>query len=416
VSTVAPFPRQVEATRLQLGGLVVGAAALIACVVGAFFSRDWAQFFRAYLAAYVFFLGLGLGSLVILMVYHLTGGAWGFLLRRILEAGTRTIPILAVLFVPLAFGLVYLYEWARPEVVEVNKNIQHKAIYLNPVFFLVRAALFFVLWSGLAFILDAWSRRQDQTADPGLMSKFARLSGPGLVVYGLTLTFASVDWIMSLQTTFRSTIFGPLVASGQLLSAFALSAIVLAWLAPRPPMSEHFSELGLNDVGNLLLTFLIIWAYMVFFQFMLIWIANLPYEVIWYLPRSRGGWQWVTWVLVVFHLFIPFFLLLMRDVKRHAPTLARVAGLLLAMQLVFSYYLVLPAFPKTDISEHWMDFLTPLAIGGLWLADFLWELTRRPLLPAHDVNEEAAAHLRKLALEEEMEQAQEDDMQEATHV
>ena len=410
MSSADLFPRKQEADRLQRGALAVGVVALVACGAGAF--ADPAQFFRAYLAAYFFFLGLGLGCLVILMVYHLTGGVWGFLIRRILEAATRTIPALAVLFVPVACGLVYLYPWARPEVVEVSKTIQHKQIYLNPAFFWVRAAVFFVAWSALAFLFNAWSRRQDRVGDPALTSKMARLSGPGLIVYGLTLTFASVDWIMSLVPLFRSTIFGPLVASSQLLSAFALAVIVLAWVVNRPPVSEYASGAALNDLGNMLLTFLIIWAYMCFFQFMLTWIANLPYEVIWYLARSGGGWQWVTWVLVVFGFFIPFFLLLMRDVKRNATALARVAWLLLVMQLVFAYYQVLPAFPGTELGDHWMDFLTPLAVGGLWLADFLWELQRRPLLAAHDVNEEAAAHLRQGEREDE---ADEEELQESTH-
>jgi hypothetical protein len=395
MSTV-PSARHEELAPLQRRALVVGIAALVACAIGAPFSPT--QFFRAYLTAYLFYLGIALGSLVILMVYYLTGGAWGFLIRRVLEAGTRTLPLLAVLFVPAAAGLVYLYPWAQPGVVLANKDLQR--FYLNPQFFWLRAALFFVLWLALAYVFNAWSRRQDETGDPRLAEKLTKLSGPGLVVYGLTITFASVDWVMSLQPAFRSTVFAPIIASGQILSAHAFALIVLAWLVARPPVADLISVDALNDLGNLLLTFLVIWAYLVWFQFMLIWIANLPHEISWYLDRSRGGWRWVAWALFVFHFAVPFFLLLMRDVKRDPTSLAQVAGLLLFMQLVFMYYQVLPAFGDTPITEHWMDFLTPLAVGGPWLAYFLRELKRGALLPRHDLNQGAALHLRQIDREE----------------
>lgn len=401
------FPASHNDRRLRLlrGGLVAAVVALAACIVGAFSSPQ--QFFRAYLSAYLLVLGLGLGSLVVLMIYHLTGGAWGFLLRRTLEAAARTLPLLAVLFIPIGFGMTELYEWARPEAVEASENLQHKAIYLNVPFVWGRALLFFVLWIGTALLLNVWSRKQDREDSPQLAERMAGLSGPGLVIYGLCITFASVDWVMSLQPEFHSTIFAPIIVSGQLLSAFAVAVLTFTWLSDGPPVVEFASKEALNDIGNLLFTFLIIWAYMVFFQFMLIWIANLPLEVGWYLPRSAGGWFWVTWALVVFHLIVPFFLLLMRDVKRNPAALAQVAGLILFMQLVFDYWQVQPSFPETSLAEHWMDFLMPVGLGGLWLANFLWELQRYPLLPLRDINQEAATHLREVDLEEMAEEEEE---------
>jgi hypothetical protein len=396
MSTLPSAPRE-ELVPWQRRALAVGAITLLACAIGAPFSPT--QFFRAYLTAYVFYLGIALGSMVILMVYYLTGGAWGFLIRRVLEASMRTLPLLVVLFLPIAGGLSYLYPWAQEGVVLANPNLQRW--YLNTPFFWGRAALFFLLWLILAHFLNAWSRRQDDTGDPRLVERLERLSAPGLVIYGLCITFAAVDWIMSLQPGFRSTIFGPIVASGQILSGQAFALIVLAWLVARPPVADLISVEALNDLGNLLLTFLIIWAYLVWFQFMLIWIANLPYEVIWYLPRSRDGWQWVAWALFVLHFAIPFFLLLLRDIKRDPVTLAQVAGLLLFMQLVFQYYQVMPAFGDTSIAEHWMDFLTPFGLGGLWLAYFLWQLQGGLLLPRHDANQEAALHYHELDREEE---------------
>jgi hypothetical protein len=399
MSTALPQDLRREVDRRQWQALVLGVAALVPCVVGAFF--DPPQFFRAYLAAYQFFLGFALGSMVILTIYHLTGGAWGFLVRRTLEAAMRTLPLLAVLFVPIACGLPYLYLWAQDWQVKAFKDLQHKEVYLYPPFFWGRAALYFILWMGMAYLLNAWSRRQDEAESPRPGRKMTRLSGPVLIVYGITITFASVDWLMSLQPSFHSTIFGPIYAGGQILSALCLALIVLAWLLVRSPVGGRISQDALNDLGNLLLTFLVIWTYLVWFQFMLVWIANLPYEVSWYLPRIEGGWRWVAWALFVLHFAVPFLLLLGRDVKRDPKSLAQVAGLLLVMQVVFVYWQTMPAFNREapGIAQHWMDFLTPLGLGGLWLADFLWELKRAPLLPRHDPNREAAIHVREVEAE-----------------
>jgi hypothetical protein len=396
MSTLAVADRA-DLGRVRWWALIVGAAALVVCIVGGFFSPE--QFFRSYLASYLFYQGLGLGCLAILMLFYLTGGAWGFLIRRLLEAGTRTLPLLALLLVPVGLGLGYLFPWARPEVVAEDKKLQWQQIYLNLPFWWGRAVLFFAVFLALAYFLNAWSRREDETGDPRYARWLENFSGPGLVAYGICMHFGAVDWIMSLQPAFHSSIFGPVVVSGQMLSALALVLIVLGWAARRPPLDGAVSVEALSDLGNLLLTFLIVWAYMVFFQFMLIWIADLPYEVIWYTNRSRDGWEWVAWALFLLHFAVPFFLLLQRTVKRNPATLAGVAGLLLFMQLVFSDYQVLPAFTGTTLAQHWMDFVMPFGLGGLWLAYFLWQLGRRPLLPGHDLNQEHALRLRREDLE-----------------
>ena len=304
----------------------------------------------------------------------------------------RTLPLLAILFVPIVLGVGMLYLWAQPEVVAVTPSLQHKQIYLNVPFFIARAVVFFVLWLILAGLLSFWSREQDRTGDPQLSVKLAYLSGLGLVVYGITLHFAAVDWLMSLQPAFHSTIFGPLLASGQVLEGFAFALIPLAWLVGRPPLAKAISLDAVNDLGSLLFTFLIIWAYMTFFQFMLIWIADLPYDVIWYLPRSEGPWPWIVGILLIFHFVLPFFLLLLRDIKRNPRALAALGGVLLLMHLVYLYYQVLPAFPDTDLSDHWMDVVAPFGMGGLWLAYYLHHLKQSPFLALHDGNREAAIH------------------------
>jgi hypothetical protein len=393
MSTVPPSLRT-EIDRMQWWSVAVGIVAVLVCVIGAPFSP--AQFFRAYLVSYCFYLGLPLGSLAILMLYHLTGGAWGFLIQRLLEAGLRTLPLFAVLFAPIACGLGYLYLWARPEAVAQSKDLQWKQIYLNAPFFWGRAALYFIVWIVLAYFFSAWSRLEDETGEARLPRRFRHLSGPGLILYGITITFASVDWVMSLQPAFRSTIFGPIFAAGQLIVAQSFALMVMAWLAARPPLLDLISRQTFNDLGNLLFTYLNVWAYLTFAQLMLIWIANLPEEIIWYLPRSQGGWQWVAWALFIFHFVVPFFCLLLRQVKRDPVALARVAGLLFFMQLVFMYFQIMPAFPDTTVAEHWMDFVMPLGLGGICLACFLWQLKSAPLLPAHDRSREGAVHLRLL--------------------
>jgi hypothetical protein len=393
-----PAADEAQLERWQWRALAVGVATMVVCIIGAFF--DPGQFFRAYLSAYQFYLGIGVGCWVILMLYHLTGGAWGFLIRRILEAAMRTLPLLAVLFTPVACGVGSLYLWARPEIVAGSAELRYNHIYLNKEFFWARAALYFISWIAITFILDYWSRQQDRTGNPRISRWNRLLSAPSLVWYGATITFASVDWVMSLQPSFHSTIFGPYYATGQILSGMAFALLLLSWLAYRPPLADIIALETLNDLGNLLFAFLIIWAYMTYFQFMLIWIADLRDEVIYFLPRSRGGWQWVAWAIFVLHFAVPFFLLLMRDIKRNPKALGAVAGLVLGMHLVFSYFQIMPPFWGTTIADHWMDFLTPFAVGGLWVAYFLWQFRRRPLLAVNDPSRGHTAELRHLDLEE----------------
>jgi hypothetical protein len=396
VSTL-PVAERWDLRRVQRGALLVGVGALVICIIGAFFDPE--QFFRSYLAMYLFIQGLGFGCLAILMVYYLTGGAWGFVIRRLLEAGTRTLPLLALLLIPIGCGLGYLFLWARPEAVAHDATLQWQRVYLNVPFWWARSILYFVVLLLFTFLLNRWSYLQDVTGDPRYAHRLGMIAGPGLVAYGIILHFGAVDWLESLQPAFHSSIFGPYVATGQLLSAHALVLIVLAYLVRRPPLADVVSIGALTDLGSLLFTFLILWAYMTFFQFMLIWIANLPFEVVWYLDRSRDGWQWVAWAVFILHFGVPFFLLLMRRIKRNPAALAAVAGLIVFMHLVFVDYDVLPAFPNTSMAQHWMDFLMPFGLGGLWLANFLWELQRRPLLPEHDANQPHAIHLRAEDLE-----------------
>jgi hypothetical protein len=371
-----------ELRRYQTPALVVGVIALAVLIVGAFFSPT--QFFRSYLMAFVFWTGLALGCLGILMMQYLTGGAWGIVIRRQLESATRTLPLMALLFIPLAFGVGYLYIWSHPGVVAANHTLQQKKEYLNIPFFLVRAAVYFLVWIGAAWFLNRWSWRQDQTADPTFSRRLQRLSGPGLFVLSITLTFAMIDWVMSLEPLWYSTIYGVTFMAGVALAAYAFTVATLILLARYRPLAGRLRPRHYRDLGNLMLAFVMVWAYCSFAQYLLIWSGNLREEIPWYLRRIQGGWGWVAVSLIAIHFFLPFFLLMSRTVKRDARWLMIVALIVILMRFVDVFWLVEPAFYEADLRVHWMDFAALIGFGGLWLAVFVWQLRARPLLPLND--------------------------------
>lgn len=388
LSSVAPA----ESRWLLRAALLAGVGCGIALGIGAIF--DPAQFFRAYLAAYLWCLNIALGSMVLVMIYYITGGAWGFIIRRMLEASVKTLPLLAIGFIPVALGAGSLYLWAQPDIVASNRLLQQQSIYMNWPFWCIRAAVYFTLWLTVAFFLCRWSRKQDASSKPGMFLWLNGLSGFGLLIYGITTHFASVDWIISLQPEYHSSICGPLLASQQLLSGFAAAVFALTLLCHRKPLADLVSTKTLTDLGSLLLAFVILWSYMWWFEFMLIWIANLPADVIWYVDRVRGGWLWVVIVLVVFGFTTPFLLLLQRVVKQRPAALGRIAMLVLLMQLMFTHWTILPAFRPANFGDWWMSLLTPPALGGIWLAMFLWQFRRAPLLAQNDQNVLAVVRLR----------------------
>ncbi len=365
---------------VQRAALTIGAVALVLCVAGALLVSSPAQMLRSYLFAYLFWLSMPLGCMAILMVHHLVGGGWGLVIRRILEASIRTVPLMAVLFVPFAWQLSALYVWARPEEVAADELLRHKQVYLNVPFFWIRAVIYFGSWIALAHLLNKWSRQQEIRPDSSIVRRLQLLSGPGLVIYGLTVTFASFDWAMSLDPHWFSTMYGILFVCSQVLAAFALSICTLVLLCRFKPLADVVTPDHLNDLGNFLLASVMLWAYMAFAQYLIVWSGNLPEEVTWYIGRQRGGWRGVALLLIVFHFALPFVLLLSRGVKRQAGNIIMVAGLLLVMRLIDNFWLVMPTF-RPSLSVHWMDVLAPVGIGGLWIGAFIGQLKRRPLLP-----------------------------------
>ena len=381
--------REARAGRLPRAALAAAILAGAGSALGAILDLD--AFLQAYLVAWLFWLGAALGSLALLMLQHVTGGRWGVATRRILEAAARTLPLLALLFVPLAVFLDRVYPWAGES---HREDLGHKTLYLNAPFFLARAAFYFVCWSALAVLLGRWSARLDREPDPFLERRLRVLSAPGLVVYGLTMTFAAFDWGMSLEPHWFSTMYGVIFVVGQGLTALSF-AVLAAWLLGlRHSGADAWLTPGVfQDLGNLLLAFVMLWGYVSFSQYLIIWSGNLTEEIPWYLNRSRGGWEWVAAALALLHFAVPFVLLLNRPLKRNPRTLAGIALLVFLLRWVDLFWTLAPAHHPGELRVHVLDVLVWAALGGLWLAGFGFFLGERafpasppPPLPAgHEV-------------------------------
>jgi hypothetical protein len=354
---------------VQRLGLVLFAAGFAVMAAALFFAPG--RIFPSYLMGFLFWMGLTLGCFPVLMIYHLVGGVWGTPLRKFLEAGISTLPLMAALLVPLIFGLKYLYKWAQPAALAADPLLQRKEIYLNLPGFLCRMIVFLVVWWVLAALLLRWSRRQANANDRDAVVALRKISAPGLVLFGLVTSFAYVDWVMALEPDWYSSVFPVIILTGQILAALALSIV----LASSTEAKETITAEQLNQLGNLLLAFVMLWAYMSFAQIIIIYAGNLPHEIGWYLHRMRGGWLIVSWVLALFAFGIPFSLLLFRRIKRSMKRLRGLAIGLLLVQAVCIFWYVAPSF-RPAISIDWVDPFPFLGVGGAWIAAFIYHLNR----------------------------------------
>lgn len=382
-----------ELERLQRPALAVGILLLAASVVGAFFSPG--DFFHGYLAGYLFWLGIALGSMAYLMIQYVTGGAWGVVTRGALEAASRTLPLLAILFIPIAFGMGSLYDWAHRAhtgIVQHDRLLQHRSGYMNPVFFVVRAAIYLVIWMVFAYFLNRWSAEEE--VSPGTMrSKLTKLSVGGLIVYLFSMSFAAVDWAQSLETRWASTMWGLLFISAQGLTAMAFLIIVMMLLSRREPMAGVLKPDHFHDLGKMLFANLMLWAYFAFSQYLIVWSTNLTDEISYYITRTRTSWGWFGVALIVFLFLIPMLLLLNRNLKRNAYLLSTVAAIILVMTYFDELWIVLPGFYRLGFRIQWLDVTTPFGLGGVWLWAYLRELPKRPLVAARGPElEMALAH------------------------
>ncbi len=357
---------------LQAASWSVAALCGALCVALAYFQTT--QFFRAYLWAYLFWFGLAAGSLSLLMLYHVAGGAWGVLIRRLLEAASGTLPLMALLFVPVLFGLHSLYGWTDRAHVASDEVLRIKSAYLNVPFFVARTFLYFAVWIAFAFLLrhrrgvlmvDAETKPKGQFFQP-------LLSGWGLVLYCLTASFAAIDWVMSLEPKWNSTVFGMLFIVGHVLTALA-ALILFRWIiqkmgAPSPPPAQTKPWL---DIGNLLLAFLMLWAYLSFMQFLVIWMGNKKEETVYYLNRNQGIWLAIAISLIAAHFALPFVLLLFRAMKRKPGRLAAAAAFILWMRVLDTLWQVGPDTYRHASNWSWLYPGLFLAMGGIWAGWFV---------------------------------------------
>ena len=368
-----------EAAGWQKRYLTIGVLAAVATIVGLFMQSE--QTMRGYLIGYMLWLGLSLGCLTLLMVQHLSGGLWGLSIRRVMEAGSRVLPLMLVLWIPLFLGRHYLYDWMTGDGVTENNSW-----YLNMPFWWIRQVIYFTVWLGLMYVLNKRSALQDEASATGHQPRFQLLSGIGIVLYALTISFAAVDWVMSLDPHWGSTIYGMIFMAGQGLSALSFCIVMLAVLTRYSPMREIIMAEQFHDIAKLMLAFVMLFAYFSFSQWLIIWAGNLPDEISFYLARIRGGWGLIALVIIMFHFALPFALLLSRNLKRDGQKMIGLALLLMFMRLVDIYWYVVPNFAHARGHFYFSIWylVAPIALGGLWLGYFFYNLQQRPILPAYE--------------------------------
>jgi hypothetical protein len=359
---------------------IAGGVLLLLLLVTLFINPT--QFFRAYLIGWTFWTGISVGSLALLMLQHMTGGGWGLVIRRVLEAATRTLPMMAVLFIPVILGSQWLYDWTHHEELAQHPVVQFKAPYLNLPFFTIRAIVYFGVWITLAFFLNRWSLLQDRTAEVRYTKNMRVLSGPGMIALIFTVTFASIDWYMSLEPEWFSTIYGFIFVASWSLSALAFVIAAMATLVKDEPLRRIVQPLHFQDLGKLLLALVMLWAYFAFSQYLIIWSGNLPEEIVYYLQRTHGMWGAVIVGIFLLHFAAPFLFLLSRDLKRDPSRLMMVALLVLLMRMIDLLWMLVPAFHGHN--WVWLDAIALIAFGGLWLGIFAWQLGKRSLIPIND--------------------------------
>ena len=365
--------------RAGIVAAVVGLAAVVVLLIG-----HPESFFHGYIFAITFWLSFPLGCMTLLMIHHLSAGGWGVVTQRMLEAGMLTIVPLALLFIPVFFGMHSLYEWTHEEVVSGSPILQHKKPYLNVTFFIFRSIGYLLIWVAMAVGLVIWSRRLDRTADHTYVRYRRRLAAGGLVLHVCIVTFAWIDWVMSLEPHWYSSVYGWLVGVGQVLLAIIIIIPTLGVFWKRKPLAGIVRRKHFHDWGNLLLAFVVLWTYMMFVQFLIYWAGNIPEQIEWYTHRYEGWWLRISRIFIVFHFVVPFVLLLLRRVKRSVPTITSLCIGIFVMHIVYVAWLVLPAFHDSGIYMFAAAAAAFVGLGGVTAAVFGFGLMRLPVLPTGD--------------------------------
>ena len=386
--TVQPDAPQTGIARFQPVALGIGVLGIAISVVG--FVSNRAQFFRSWLPSYLFWFSIVGGALAVLMLQYVTGGEWGLMIRRPLGAAARTMWVMLLLFIPIAVGFRDIYPWANTAWEGFNEIHALKGKYLNPQFFFIRVAVYFAFFLIWAWRIRVLSLEFYRNRSPYTELSRRKWAASGLVLVVLTMTFLSIDWMMSTEPKWSSTMYGITFTVGCGLSAFAFVTFFLSRLAHTDAMSEVLRPTHLRDLGNLMLAFVMLWAYFGFSQYLIIWAGNLPQEIAWYAHRLQTGWRFIGIALIVFHFAIPFVLLLSRTMKREAGLIVKVAIGILFVRLLDLFWLIAPEFHTSGIAVSWVDLVLPISLGALWLGCFISQLRRRTILPAHDPEFEEA--------------------------
>jgi hypothetical protein len=342
------------------------------------------QFYFSWLVSFLYFLTLALGGLFFVLIQYASQGSWGIVVRRIGETVFATMPVLAVLFVPVLFGLHDLYSWSVPGAADHDALLQWKSPFLNVRFFVIRAVIYFLSWSTIALVYYSRSRSQDTTGDPAVSARLRRFAGPAIIVMAITSTFASIDWIVSLSPRWYSTMFGVYFFAGSFIGFIALMSVLVPAMRRAGLLETVITPEHLHDIGKFLFAFMCFWAYIAFSQFLLIWYGNLPEEAIWYKARITASWKSVAVLLMVGHFGVPFLYLIGRSVKRHAATLALGGAWLLTMHFVDLYWQVMPTLHTEGVSVTALDLAAFLAVGGCFVAAMGWLMRRQALVPLRD--------------------------------
>lgn len=384
-------------TGIERGAGVVGALGLLLCCAGYWANHE--HFFQSYLFAFIYWAGFGIGGLGVLLLNNVVGGKWGVTTRSLLIAAMRTLPIIFVLLLPILFlGLKDIYPWTHPDLVSHNMYLDHKKGYLNVPFFLVRVLIYFAVWMFWGWRVNKMADEQDATGDVTLPVRMRQFSAPGLLIFVLTTSFAYIDWVLSTDVQFYSTVYGAMILIGDVLQTFALTIIVLILASKTDRFGGRINASLLHDLGNLMFAFTIFWTYLSVSQLIIIWPADLPQEIQWYLIRVRGGWTVVAAGIAIVMFVVPFLALLSQARKQNPKRLMRVAVWILCARAIDIFWIVEPTYRNHGFALYWTDFAAFIGVGGIWLYVYLGQLRRRPLLPLRDPRVMAPAAIPEAAI------------------
>ncbi len=371
--------------RSQQTALVVGVAGLAVGVLVALIAGS--DFFESYLYAFLFWIGLPLGCLVLLLTNHMAGGPWGALIQRPLEAGASLLPLMALFFIPLVFATGGLYLWTDAVYLEAHPSVAWKSWYLNTPFWIVRAAIYFLTWILIARSYLRNSAQQDEdAADSGRLGyNMKSRAGLSIIMYVMTMTLAAVDWGMSLTPVWWSGIYGVIFMISQAITAIAFIIGVMAIVAARNErVNALLTAKRLQDLGNFLMAFTVFWAYTSISQLIILWSNNVVETNTWYVLRFGPGWSIVGLFLLFFGFFAPFLVLLSRWVKRKRRALVLVSMWAIVVQLTNMFFFIVPTYGRSGFALRPLDIILIVGIGGLVLFFFLRSLASRPVLPVND--------------------------------